>query len=96
MSATLFLQLMWMDQWNGWDGIVCAIWKCRCLDGRVIEARNAKSGHVRRWRWMKPEVCGTAGINANRHVYRIETWALEEARRRLEKEGILPEPEDEP
>jgi len=25
--------------------------------------------------------------------YRIQTWALEEARRRLEAEGILPDPE---
>lgn len=25
--------------------------------------------------------------------YRIQTWALEEARRRLEKEGILEDPE---
>ena len=25
-------------------------------------------------------------------VYRIQTWALEEARRRLEKEGILEDP----
>ncbi|KAK3900654.1 ESSS subunit of NADH:ubiquinone oxidoreductase-domain-containing protein [Staphylotrichum tortipilum] len=25
----------------------------------------------------------------------IQTWALEEARRRLEKEGILPDPDDE-
>ena len=24
--------------------------------------------------------------------YRIQTWALEEARRRLEAEGILPDP----
>ena len=27
--------------------------------------------------------------------YRIQTWALEEARRRLEAEGILPDPDDE-
>ena len=27
---------------------------------------------------------------------RIQTWALEEARRRLEAEGILPDPDDEP
>jgi hypothetical protein len=27
---------------------------------------------------------------------RIQTWALEEARRRLEAEGILAEPEDKP
>lgn len=27
---------------------------------------------------------------------RIQTWALEEARRRLEAEGILKEPEDKP
>ena len=26
---------------------------------------------------------------------RIQTWALEEARRRLEAEGILPDPDDE-
>lgn len=26
--------------------------------------------------------------------YRIQTWALEEARRRLEKEGILEDPDD--
>lgn len=25
-------------------------------------------------------------------IYRIQTWALEEARRRLEAEGILPDP----
>ena len=29
-------------------------------------------------------------------VHRIQTWALEEARRRLEAEGILKEPEDKP
>jgi hypothetical protein len=28
------------------------------------------------------------------NIYRIQTWALEEARRRLEAEGILKEPED--
>lgn len=28
-------------------------------------------------------------------IYRIQTWALEEARRRLEAEGILEEPDDE-
>lgn len=27
--------------------------------------------------------------------FRIQTWALEEARRRLEIEGILPDPDDE-
>jgi hypothetical protein len=27
-------------------------------------------------------------------AFRIQTWALEEARRRLEAEGILKEPED--
>ena len=27
--------------------------------------------------------------------YRIQTWALEEARRRLEAEGILPDPDNE-
>jgi hypothetical protein len=27
-------------------------------------------------------------------VSRIQTWALEEATRRLEKEGILPDPDD--
>ena len=27
------------------------------------------------------------------NAYRIQTWALEEARRRLEAEGILPDPE---
>jgi hypothetical protein len=27
------------------------------------------------------------------HHYRIQTWALEEARRRLEKEGILEDPD---
>ena len=26
---------------------------------------------------------------------RIQTWALEEARRRLEAEGVLPDPDDE-
>ena len=26
--------------------------------------------------------------------YRIQTWALEEARRRLEKEGILEDPDE--
>ena len=30
----------------------------------------------------------TAGV-------RIQTWALEEARRRLEAEGVLPDPDDE-
>jgi hypothetical protein len=30
---------------------------------------------------------------ANLYKYRIQTWALEEARRRLEAEGILEDPE---
>jgi histone H3/H4 len=34
--------------------------------------------------------------HANGDCYRIQTWALEEARRRLEVEGILKEPEDKP
>ena len=29
------------------------------------------------------------------HRNRIQTWALEEARRRLEAEGILPDPDEE-
>jgi hypothetical protein len=33
---------------------------------------------------------------ANNDCRRIQTWALEEARRRLEVEGILKEPEDKP
>lgn len=35
-----------------------------------------------------PEIC--AGANS---PFRIQTWALEEARRRLEAEGILEDPE---
>jgi hypothetical protein len=35
-------------------------------------------------------------MKANMTKYRIQTWALEEARRRLEVEGILAEPKDKP
>ena len=35
------------------------------------------------------------GDGADYSEYRIQTWALEEARRRLEAEGILPDPDDE-
>ena len=35
------------------------------------------------------------GEGADYPEYRIQTWALEEARRRLEAEGILPDPDDE-
>lgn len=38
------------------------------------------------------ELCGDG---ADYSEYRIQTWALEEARRRLEAEGILPDPDDE-
>jgi hypothetical protein len=31
-------------------------------------------------------------VGTDRYIYRIQTWALEEARRRLEKEGILEDP----
>lgn len=37
----------------------------------------------------------TSGWNANDNLmYRIQTWALEEARRRLEAEGILKDPQN--
>ena len=36
-----------------------------------------------------------SGEGADYSAYRIQTWALEEARRRLEAEGILPDPDDE-
>lgn len=43
------------------------------------------------WRWTE------GGFGCERRglidLYRIQTWALEEARRRLEAEGILKEPE---
>jgi hypothetical protein len=32
-------------------------------------------------------------IDPNHSICRVSTWALEEARRRLEAEGILPDPE---
>ena len=35
------------------------------------------------------------GEDTDYSEYRIQTWALEEARRRLEAEGILPDPDDE-
>lgn len=35
------------------------------------------------------------GYSALTTSNRIQTWALEEARRRLEAEGILPDPDDE-
>lgn len=41
------------------------------------------------WRW-KGEADDRTEANARN---RIQTWALEEARRRLEVEGILKEPE---
>jgi hypothetical protein len=41
-----------------------------------------------------PGKCHCAMKKANGAKNRIQTWALEEARRRLEVEGILKEPED--
>lgn len=35
------------------------------------------------------------GLFADHSLFRIQTWALEEARRRLEIEGVLPDPDNE-
>ena len=43
--------------------------------------------------WL--EMRSFRGMRADYSEYRIQTWALEEARRRLEAEGILPDPDDE-
>ncbi|KAF2829399.1 hypothetical protein CC86DRAFT_404040 [Ophiobolus disseminans] len=41
--------------------------------------------------------CGSAGLAVVAYAFKpdtsIQTWALEEARRRLEAEGILPDPD---
>ncbi|KAF2188321.1 hypothetical protein K469DRAFT_661034 [Zopfia rhizophila CBS 207.26] len=53
-----------------------------------------KEGWEGVWLWG---FCGSLALAAVAYAYKpdtsIQTWALEEARRRLEAEGILPDPE---
>ena len=42
--------------------------------------------------WLRISHEGIRCANTCSSTYRIQTWALEEARRRLEAEGILPDP----
>ena len=44
---------------------------------------------------IRPRIKRTEGLQRANCGNRIQTWALEEARRRLEAEGILPDPDDE-
>merc|ERR1712000_294356 len=48
------------------------------------------------WEWPMYIFCGSIVVTAIAMAYKpdttVSTWALEEARRRLEAEGILPDP----
>ncbi|KAF1993382.1 hypothetical protein P154DRAFT_382205, partial [Amniculicola lignicola CBS 123094] len=56
-----------------------------------------KEGWESLWYWG---VFGGFGVATVAYAFKpdtsIQTWALEEARRRLEAEGILPDPDKEP
>ena len=49
---------------------------------------------IRQYHLARRGVNGTSGRRLTTDDS-IQTWALEEARRRLEAEGILPDPDDE-
>ena len=96
LVSRLFLIRLW---WRGsarWSGGGWIDWRFGIMCG--------KDGTIAAW-WNETVMTiisltmQNAGANSRALTIgrdRIQTWALEEARRRLEAEGILPDPDDEP
>ena len=62
------------------------------MSGRMVWARRTESGSQHYLTWLEVKGRGSRALIV---IPRIQTWALEEARRRLEVEGILPDPDEE-
>lgn len=67
--------------WENWcgDGFDCTIMRLRSF---------TTAGKI--WK-LFANICNVTVLTSSA-CHRIQTWALEEARRRLEAEGILPDP----
>ena len=86
--------------WRVWGGggkrfsVYGVIYETSSAWQEGVHGAGGRSDEVRQYHLAQREVNGASGRPLTTDDS-IQTWALEEARRRLEAEGILPDPDDE-